>query len=515
MATADASAFPPPGLAQPPVPAAMSGLAADAASYFANEGGQMALQKCLARQLGQILPSYVCEWVPTSLRLSAEQDVYLCLPVHLSEPAYFKNNEEKEECKDDGYCSDAAAKLRLRELDRYLAAVSPLAESTRRLLFGAPSSQRKGCSGQIDPKSVSKDCQPDDQDHESYFFPLDERPHSSPHRLVTSTNCGRVINVLQDEIAHCTPSQAEVLVSDDATTCHIVALWSRSANGTLATMTHIDGTGYDTSIRDAVHEHAKFHSVNSSSNYEAEECKSPSGGAIDLSIHIMGGFNDRDASSIQITDSILRTLVALSNEYTANPSSMTAPMRMVLETCAVVSANDNGTGCPLGRGLALEVLTGKIYLAEVEDVCSNSTVTDHGYVISANPHSECGSIISAQGPYLTLRSVRLWASAFHPHFVKQEHHLSVIHRPNEDHLQVEPFFFRPHVAAKGLLDCCDEELIQITSTSPDVEKNNFVRKVRESLEFMNQTSSASIFVSNQPVRFQRVGMNGWRRSIRL
>lgn len=176
----------------------------------------------------------------------------------------------------------------------------------------------------------------------------------------------------------------------------------------------------------------------------------------------------------------------------------------------------------------MEVATGNIFLAEIEDVDNM-----HGTVSSPTPPTavvaSCNGIgmvavdsdvhllnagandchISAQGPAATLRSIRLWASAFHSQG-KQESRLNVIHRPDKDHLCVEPFFFGPHSSAEGLLDCSDEELLHITSTSPDVEKSNFASKVRQSLTFMNGTMSSRVF-GDQPMQYQRVGLNGWVR----
>jgi hypothetical protein len=64
----------------------------------------------------------------------------------------------------------------------------------------------------------------------------------------------------------------------------------------------------------------------------------------------------------------------------------------------------------------------------------------------------------------------------------------------------------------------------LTSTSPEVEKDNFVRNVRRSLGYMNGTSSWHVFKKKEtasgggngdemddylPRSFRRVGLNGW------
>ena len=426
-------------------------------------------------------PSHVCEWTTTNLRLprissySKEKDTYLCLPVHVSEASYFKRNEEIEEYKDDAFES-TANDLRLIQLHQYLANLPLLMLSNQRFQYSNPATQ--GSINQNNQARRSKyDRQPKLQ------MPPKQCP--PPHRLITSTNSGRVINVQQGEIAHCTPSQADTICSDDATTCHIVALWSRYSRSTtdrvLATITHIDGTGYEQCIRDAVNEHVRYHSNHAKQNLSTA---TENDGAVNMSIHLMGGFNDIEGSSIEITDSILQTLAAVSNECNSYSYIKGIPrLCMTLETCAVGSSNDDGTGSPLGRGLAMDVASGKVFLAEVED--------------------------DTQGPEAILRSVRLWASAFHKRSRRQSGKLHVIHNHTQDYVSIEPFFFCPSPAAKSLLDCSNEELLNITSTSPEVEKFQFAANVRESLMYMNRNKSPVVFPRNEPLKYKRVGLNGW------
>lgn len=435
---------------------------------------------------------YVCEWSPTNLLLPSHDggDVYLCLPVNLSEATYFKKCQSKEETKDDGYCADMVTKLRLASLDRYISTIAPLAKSTQRLM---------SCGGGA-PKSDSSGVH---------------------HKLVTSSNCGRVINVLQGEIAHCTPAHADTLVSDDATTCHILCIHSRYHNNSseaskeaaaLATLTHVDAVGYKSCIRSAVNEHVDYHT----------SCdKNPLNGTIKISLHIVGGFNDKEGSSIAITEDILLTLAELSNEFDYLYACGSTEVSMSLETCAVTSANDDGSGCPLARGIGMNVSAGSIFLAEVEEDavhstgCVNSTISSRDYLnVKLLPSAQKESAPTAEGPEATLRSMRLWASAFHVDSASTKQ-LHVIHRSDSDCLWVTPFFFGRHPAAAGLLQASDKELVRITSTSPAVEKANFARKVRQSLSLMNSSSSMRVFTkvrgARQPMKFRRVGTNSWVR----
>lgn len=391
------------------------------------------------------------QWIPTRIRLPSTDDHHTD-SIYLSLPAPLLDSEFDQQSFIRANSSDVHQEY-LSQLDHYLASIQPLAMSAQRLLR-------------------SKDGE---------FRQL--------HRLITYNNSGRVINVLQGEIAHCTSSQADILVSDNATTCHIVALWSRGLDSNLATLTHIDGPGYGPCITDAVEEHIKCHS-----DVRARQ-KDTQINPIDISIHILGGFDDSDSSSIEITGSILDTLSVISSQYNYQQDPQVC---MTLETCVVASANDDGAGCPIGRGMALNICTGNVFLAEVEEVAINDNGLCNDPVFN-----------SAQGPAITLRSTRLWATAYHSNNSERENRLSVIHRPDSEYLWIEPFSFGYHPNAEALLKYNDENLLQITSTSPGVERPNFVQKVRESLSYMNQHWSQTIFRHGCPVKFSREGANNW------
>ena len=206
---------------------------------------------------------------------------------------------------------------------------------------------------------------------------------------------------------------------------------------------------------------------------------------------------------------------------------------MILQTCAVSSANDNGSGCPIGRGLALDVASGRVYLAEVgeENVASSSlqdnTTTSTAPVVTTT---------SAKGPDCLLRSARLWASFFFNNHSddgdsNNKRKLQTIHHPNNDYLIISPFYFVPHQYPQHMLTLTDYQLLQHTSSSPEVEKDNFVGHVRETFWYINGKSCFHVFKKKKktttaggatdgevdgwddgdylPRRYRRVGLNGW------
>ena len=76
---------------------------------------------------------------------------------------------------------------------------------------------------------------------------------------------GRCLNVLQGEVAHASALQTDVLVSAEATTCHVVALRStrksKSATVPLVSLAHVDQAGvYDNCLDAMVQQHLNHHS---------------------------------------------------------------------------------------------------------------------------------------------------------------------------------------------------------------------------------------------------------------
>lgn len=463
-------------------------------------------------------------WERTNLRLVAqndssnsatrEEEYYLCLPTSSSDD----DDDQQQQLR-------ARRLLQFMALDRYLASVPQLADSTRQLLLSAV------------------------QNH-----------HHRP-KVITSSNSGRVINVLQGEIAHCTPTQADVLVSDDATTCHILGLWSRlcysssssaqqhyqmqqqpkgrdgggGSASTLATLAHIDSPHYQDCIKDAVNLHYQYHcSQLPYEQQQQQQQRTQLNGedtflpVIELSIHLMGGYNDGDGTSHEITDGVLRALANVSDDYVSRQPRL----QMTLQTCAVLSANDNGSGCPIGRGLALDVSSGRVYLAEVEEEDLESSSPQVNTTVAS---TTVVTTASAKGPDCLLRSARLWASFFFNNSDDNDsgniqRKLQTVHNPNNDYLYIYPFYFAPHPYPQQMLTLNDARLLRYTSSSPDVEKDNFVRCVRETFKYINRTSCFQVFKKREtdeegddndgwdygwddgdylPRRYRRVGLNGW------
>lgn len=280
--------------------------------------------------------------------------------------------------------------------------------------------------------------------------------------VLSSQTDARIINVLQGEMAHATSDQADILVSDHATTCHVLAARSTSSDGAtggsniLASLCHIDQPGYERCIRDMIRLH-KLHHHCSNENGENEEKKEGIPAAnprrVAIELHLVGGFNDSKRSSLSITEHIMKLFGRLTREEKGTVS-------FVIQTCAVSCLNDDGSCGPVGRGLAIDIKSGDTYLAKAD--------------------------ASVAGPAVALRNSRLWAGAC-------ANRLTVIHTPFSDRIVVDPFDFAWDADCDWLNSLSDKEMLRETSTSPEVEEADYCDQIRSALRYMRENDAEEVF----------------------
>jgi hypothetical protein len=334
---------------------------------------------------------------------------------------------------------------------------------------------------------------------------------SKRQRICTgSREHNRLLYVAQGERANATSAQYDVLMSDKATTCHILAFRSRisstdndsEVDSPLTSLTHLDGAQYEECVREMIQEHIDYHQRDNSGKRsrrkrpkfmeeekKSDDCLVPNDGKkgcggqqITIDIHVMGGFNDIDSSSSNITEWLIRLLARMAQEFKDERASV----QMVVKTLVVSSSNneldDRNNDSPIGRGFGIDLKTGEVFLTGNQDDPTSS------------------------GPVPVLRSVRLWSRCCSGNETDglQPHKLSVVHtiKDVEDVWEllgveendgvreefglfwVQPFRFRSISDVDALLGLPDELLLQYTSTSPDVEEAGFCNDVRASMEFL-------------------------------
>jgi Protein N-terminal asparagine amidohydrolase len=278
------------------------------------------------------------------------------------------------------------------------------------------------------------------------------------------------VHVGQGEMAT-TTNTSDILMSDRATTCHILALWSCDTAATVessssprpssaspsttscSTLTHIDAVGYDECLKAVFAQHDAFHRHAPSTVYH---------------VHMIGGFDDD--SSHEISASILHCLALLSQSY-----------RVVLETCVIGALNqDVCCGGPRLRGLALDGRTGRVYPA----------------------HCTAPMIL---GP---VRALRLWSRGSDAAAKKQL--LQLFPDPKDQTILIIPKCTWGRVSSRWNV-LSDAELLAQCSTSPQYEDaDDFCHHLRSTFAFCNQVTPDDIFGRKSVLAFRRFGRtNRW------
>lgn len=243
-------------------------------------------------------------------------------------------------------------------------------------------------------------------------------------------------------------TQCDIIASDDSTTCHILCLRSVSVNADklpFCSLTHIDKPEYEKCIRDMIREHKTHHFQNQ----------------ITMDVHIMGGYNDPDGFSREISEFLLRLLgkIAYEERYC---------VIFHLQTCLISCLNDSKHQFPIGRGLCLELSSGRVFLSRV--------------------HSSAETV----GPQFELRNSRVYSS---PPPI-----LSLVHTardPDQCVILIEPFFFEPdYEEFIFLVEMPDSLLLQYTSTSPEAEKEDFCVVTRRIFKYIINTPWQEVFGKN-------------------
>lgn len=305
---------------------------------------------------------------------------------------------------------------------------------------------------------------------------------AQPIQVLDSDSSELVIYVGQGEVGHAVPMQADLICSDRATTCHIVAFYSTSNNSVpLATCVHLDEPNY----RDCLHQIFLKHE----SHHFCADDNSNDDEIISLDIHVVGGFDDDHGTSKRLSDWLFYNLADLAKEFSGR-------LRCTLRTALISGLNTHrcsmsGQTLPAARGLALSLQTGQVALVQVDR--------------------------SMAGPDYVVRQARLWSNDD-----RSSHGLTTVHTQHSTHYQVHPFSLDPKCFGFSLSDLHllsrldDAMLLHYTSTSPHAEDGrDFCKILRETLQFLKLHLGApprALFPNEtDPRRYERVsGTNQWR-----
>jgi protein N-terminal asparagine amidohydrolase len=219
-----------------------------------------------------------------------------------------------------------------------------------------------------------------------------------PVRVLDRTTIERVLYIHQGELGYAIPSQCDVILSDKATTCHILSIQSTSSHALVPTLTsfsHIDGPLYTECLQEMIETHVRHHNGNERQNQGLAH-------KVDLLIDVVGGFDDNQGASSEISSWLFQALAYFADEFHD-------VLTMTIRTCAISCMNGAGDFSPIGRGMGVDLRTGEAFLAKADS--------------------------SVAGPASQLRSSRIWADG-------GEGRLAVVHTSTSNNFAIHPFEFR-------------------------------------------------------------------------
>ena len=423
------------------------------------------------------------------------------------------------------------------KLDEYLARIPRVVSRANELLqddASSSSSSSSSCSVTTEATVTAVTA-----DGEETVTRLPDRLRSADHH--------RCLNVLQGEIAHVSADKADIVVSAEATTCHVVALRSTTdaptdrgrAAPAFVSLAHID-RAYDACLENMVQEHLAYHDE----FYHTRRGQ----GEVDPTV---GFFVDDDELLVnpplsktptrrkhsyipelvmndEVTKAPLREVSLDTVLPTPTPTPPTLPIRIDMELHIVGGyLDEEGLSQQLsteiierfddlahkyGDRIQISLSTAAISTLNNDQVSHNrnkprsrglgiDTRTGQVFAVKASLPTRL------QGPALEIRSARVFSTQSMPS-------LSVIHdrtcHPGE--IRIHPFEYRQRNDLNALLNVPDDVLLRVASTSPEHESRDFCHNFRRMLSFVNTVPSQAIFASgDKPLRYTRSSsdLNRW------
>jgi hypothetical protein len=253
----------------------------------------------------------------------------------------------------------------------------------------------------------------------------------------------KLLYVKQQEWAVAAPGQGlDAVVSDEATTCHIVALRNRTT-GAVA-LAHLDSP---MSVRGMAALEAAV----------AGETRPGDGEALD--VYIAGGYMEPSAEALS----------AALLQYLACDGARTYSLQ-VARMSSSNTAEALGVQGPVCRSLGIWLSDGAAFSGPLPE--------------------------AARGPARQLRGARMWGSR--P--PTDEPLTQVPYLPASSEVVIVPYRFLPRPWLAQLLALNDRELLQRTSTSPELEGPTFVADMRATLAMLAGSSWAEHFPDGEALR---------------
>jgi len=291
-----------------------------------------------------------------------------------------------------------------------------------------------------------------------------------PAKQAPKEVCGKfeegVLVVMQREWAAATPRSFDLIGSEEATTCHIVAV--RDALTGCTAMGHFDhpsttNRGFEEMVcrLEELSRGLQAHASPEPTTHLSTPCASSSQDkSSPLDLYIVGGF-DEDLSR-EMTTTILQLAIDSSFKF-------------VLRLACVSDFNSteylqSGVAGPLYRSLALRLSDGVAFPVAFQ----RDTLP----------------------PACLVRAARIWG----------EESQSMVEVWDEQlrQLKVQPFVYQPKDYFELLLRIPEAQLLQFTSTSPLVEGPFFVQDLKRTIQFIKQNPNwKDTFPNEEPIFINR------------
>jgi Protein N-terminal asparagine amidohydrolase len=379
-----------------------------------------------------------------------------------------------------------------------------------------------------------------------------------------SPSSRRGINVLQGEVAHATSLQADILVSANATTCHVVALRStmnHSEVPALCSLAHIDQV-YGPCLENILKHHLDYHerrneglSTSEHWHFDAtfslsdscalgSECRSPnSGSSSGLAVDDAFGFfmddeeleASQDGSALGSFSFLPAPVDSQLSPLQRSPELVYSGRKRLLDIDLHMVGgflDKEGTSKKLSADLIkqfnslarkyedrmrITLVTAAVsclnhsHHSLIGMSCSKRTIGIGGPVhrgLGIDTHTgivfavPCRLPEQLVGPAHELRTAR---RAF-----ANEPTLAVIHTADAAYIKVEPFTYSPDPQLNVLLSVSDAILLNVASTSPEQESDTFCSNFRRTLSFVNSIQPDTVFgrgMGMRPLVYTRSAAN--------
>jgi hypothetical protein len=200
---------------------------------------------------------------------------------------------------------------------------------------------------------------------------------------------------------------------------------------------------------------------------------------IEMELHMMGGFLDKDGTSQQLSTLLVERFNYLADKYKGR-------LRISLSTAAISCMNNAPDSRPVNRGLGIHIATGEVFPLK------------------------CSLPAHLEGPAVDIRSARAFCT-------EAGHTLAIIHDTSskQGQVRVHPFQYKAAEELNVLLTVPDDVLLSVTSTSPDQESDQFCTNFRRTLSFVNTVPPETTFANGKPLVYSRSdkNLNEWIESI--